>query len=178
MSRNAWIVSKTAGTIQQMNTRIKLAARIISGVVLGALLVVYWTPINEWLHPGKTARAAYKRGCEAETPDEQIHLFTKAIEADPTHAPAYSGRGLSYMDKDQMVAAIADFNKAIGLAPDDPKRYIPRSLFHAMQGDYDKAWADAEACQRLGGIMPPNFMSGLREKSGRDGPATRPHIKP
>ena len=153
-----------------METKIKLAARIVPGVILGTLLVVYWTPINEWLQPGRTARQAYKKGCKAESPDEQIRLFTQAIEAAPTYAAAYSERGLSYMDKGRMAAAIADFNKAIELAPDDPKRYISRSLFHAMQGDYDKAWADAEACQRLGGMMPPSFMSGLREKSGRDTP--------
>ena len=138
----------------------------------------FWYPINIRLRPRQTARQVFKQGDKAKTPDEKIHWFTRSIQADPKNVHAYVQRGLSYLDKDQMTAAMADFNKAVQVAPDSPEGYISRSLAYAIQGNYDKAWEDVAACQRLGGEMPPNFMAGLRKKSGCDGPSTRPRIQP
>src|SRR5262249_11183036 len=53
--------------------------------------------------------------------DGAIAQFRKAIERDPTFAPAYSGLGVALRDKKDLKGAIAQFRKAIELDP----RYAP-----------------------------------------------------
>src|SRR5262249_16056146 len=53
--------------------------------------------------------------------DGAIAEFRKAIELDPTLAPAYSGLGVALRDKKDLDGAIAQFRKAIEV---DPK-YAP-----------------------------------------------------
>ncbi len=49
--------------------------------------------------------------------DGAIQDFTKAIELNPQDATAYSGRGLAYQKKNDLINAQRDFNEAIKVDP-------------------------------------------------------------
>jgi tetratricopeptide (TPR) repeat protein len=80
------------------------------------------------------------------TPESQYDLaisqFTKAIEADPENAQAYSDRGNAYGAQGQYAKAIADLNKALEIDPDNALAYFNRGNAYGDQGQYDRAISD------------------------------------
>jgi tetratricopeptide (TPR) repeat protein len=80
---------------------------------------------------------------------EVIELGEAIIAADPIHrqarkrtANAYRERGVSYHNKGDYDRAIADFNRALELAPDTADYYKSRGVSYSMKGDEDRAIAD------------------------------------
>jgi len=51
--------------------------------------------------------------------DEAIRLYTASLAKDPNFAKALNSRGELYLEKKNLEAALADFNKAIKLDPLD-----------------------------------------------------------
>jgi hypothetical protein len=45
---------------------------------------------------------------------------------------------------------------------------LRRCVLYGIKGEYDKARADLEACQRLGGEVDPKVLAELRKASGRE----------
>ncbi len=64
--------------------------------------------------------------------EEAIRIFTESIQLDPSNAIAYLNRGMAYERINHMYQAIADYGKAIELAPDYAKAYYLRGtlLWH------------------------------------------------
>lgn len=58
--------------------------------------------------------------------EEAILVFTESIRLDPSNASAYLNRGMAYERINHMQRAIADYSKAIELAPDYAKAYYVR----------------------------------------------------
>jgi len=58
--------------------------------------------------------------------EEAIQVFTESIRLDPSNASTYLNRGMAYERINYMQQAIADYSKAIELAPDYAKAYYAR----------------------------------------------------
>jgi len=94
--------------------------------------------------------------------------LSKAIELAPEMAEAYNSRGLAHGERGNPSEAIADFTKSLRIDPDMAAAYKNRSLAYFINEDYDSAWADVHACQRVGGTVHPEFLAKLRTASGRE----------
>ncbi len=81
--------------------------------------------------------------------NSSIELATKAIQLDPTFAPAYSRRGNSFRELGELDRALADLHEAIRLDPKFAVAYNNRGLARKAKGDLDGALADYNEAIRL-----------------------------
>jgi Tfp pilus assembly protein PilF len=90
-------------------------------------------------------------------PENVIQEFTKAIQFDRDFAKAYYYRGILYsLYLEQHQEAIADFNKAIELAPNVGWGYHGRAGAYLMLGEHELEAADkAKACELDSELCPP-----------------------
>ncbi|HUU10900.1 MAG TPA: tetratricopeptide repeat protein [Phycisphaerae bacterium] len=103
-----------------------------------------------------------------------VECFTKAVALNPQFVEAYRHRGTLYLKMAQFDAAVSDYIEASKLetSPEESQRvrkfgaaaYYARAIAHRREGNYDKARADAEESQRLGGDDPG--LSVLRQFPG------------
>jgi len=75
--------------------------------------------------------------------------YTKAIELDPKHVPAYNSRGIAYDDLKKYPEAIADYTKAIELDPKFADAYYNRGLAYKSLGKTKEAEADFAKAKAL-----------------------------
>src|SRR6266446_10317840 len=71
-----------------------------------------------------------------------VELLTQAIEANPSLTPAYVLRGLANAGQNKADAALADYDKAIELAPDDERPRLLRAAVFQAKREFDKAITD------------------------------------
>lgn len=64
--------------------------------------------------------------------------------------------------------AISDYTKAIEMHAKYSKAYVNRAAIYYMKGEYDKAWEDVHKAEESGHQVPVEFLTKLREASGRD----------
>jgi tetratricopeptide (TPR) repeat protein len=67
---------------------------------------------------GRPARYEGTDAYKAHDYDLAISKFTESIKLDPKNNSAFNNRGLTYRDKNDYDAAIADFNSALGIKAD------------------------------------------------------------
>lgn len=79
--------------------------------------------------------------------------YTEAVEADPTDADAYAGRGMAYAELNELEKALVDLDKAIELDPDFGEAYAARGQIHAGERNLEEAIADFTRAITL----DPNF---------------------
>lgn len=77
--------------------------------------------------------------------DQEITVFTKAIELDPEDAEAYSNRGNAYCEKGEVDKAIADYTKAIDLKPKVVESYYARGEAWLRIEEWEEAQRDLTA---------------------------------
>lgn len=71
-----------------------------------------------------------------------VELLSQAIESNPNLTPAYVLRGLANAAQNKTDEALADYDKAVELAPDDERpRLLRASVFQAKR-EFDKAITD------------------------------------
>ncbi|MFS8885017.1 tetratricopeptide repeat protein [Synechococcus sp. H70.2] len=66
----------------------------------------------------------------------------RAVELDPTYAPAYVNRSYVYNQLRQPQKALADAERAIQLDPGIPEAYFSRGVAHLQLGEREAAMAD------------------------------------
>lgn len=107
--------------------------------------------------------------------EEAVIAFTAAIEIDPKHAPAYVGRGDTYIGsgktEENLSAAQADYEKAIELDSTLPGSYIGLADVYIHQGHLEKALeilrtalekvSDQDAIQNKIREIEPDTMTGF-----------------
>jgi tetratricopeptide (TPR) repeat protein len=96
--------------------------------------------------------AAEKRDwqdCGKFDPDISVRGCTRTIERWPNHADAYYFRGLAYFQKGEYDQAIADYDQALRLKPDQDSAYNNRGHAYLEKGQYDRAIADYDQALRL-----------------------------
>ena len=96
-----------------------------------------------------------------------ISDYTKAIEINPRSALAYTNRGQAYAVKGQYDHAISDYNKALKINPKDVVTYNNRAISYYLKKEYENAWEDVHKMESFGIQAHPEFLSVLREASGR-----------
>jgi len=118
---------------QQLFERVVLqaSARIESGEVEGAQLA-------ETLRNRAVARNYMLQYAEA------LQDFSRAIEMNPRHAPAYIARANLLRSQNDLSAAMADLDQAIRLNPENAQSFHARGLIHQRNGDHARAVSDFE----------------------------------
>ncbi|MDR2152990.1 MAG: tetratricopeptide repeat protein [Helicobacteraceae bacterium] len=111
----------------------------------------------------KLAKAAY----EANKPQEAIAYYAQAISIDPNRAKTYNDRGAAYDNLGDYDRAIADYNLALEINPnDDGLAYRNRGAAYYKLGDYDNAVKDAHKALEFGDYELFQFLT--QEKILRD----------
>lgn len=76
--------------------------------------------------------------------DRALADFNHALNLDPKGANALANRGVVKQNMGDATGAIVDFTEAMLLEPDNPKFYLHRREAYLIQGEFDKAQADAQ----------------------------------
>ena len=113
----------------------------VIGVIAVVFLFWYLQGGPEKIRKQKTAERL-SAAAKAVDPQEQIRLYTSAIESDPTCAVAYYNRGLICLAKAENDKAIADFTKTMELNPQYAEAYCNRGIAYDEKGDPGKAIPD------------------------------------
>ena len=92
---------------------------------------------------------------------------TQEKQSESKDANFYNIRGVDYGEKGQYDQAIANYNKAIEMAPEYAKAYSNRAIAYYFKKEYDKAWEDVRKAKNLGYQIPIKFLDDLRKASGR-----------
>jgi lipoprotein NlpI len=94
--------------------------------------------------------------------DRAIADYTAAITGDSArHARVYASRGNSWRAKGELDKALADFNQAIALDPQDSYALTSRAFIWMQKGDDAKAAADLDALANRDPSDPDLFGRGL-----------------
>jgi len=97
-------------------------------------------------------------------PVEDVKVLSIRLQWD---ANAYLWRGKGYSGKQQHDKAIADFTKALELAPARAAAYECRAAAYCAAKQYDKAWNDVKKGKALGHTFNAEFLKKLRDASGK-----------
>ncbi|KAF0125496.1 MAG: hypothetical protein FD189_2072 [Elusimicrobia bacterium] len=136
----------------------KTVFRYLAVVIAGAVAVIMAGGIDL---PALAAdcysfESCVKKGYASKAPEERIEYNTKAIEywryrdGNKNKAIAYHNRGFAYGELKQYDKAIADFDKAIELNPEDVHvDYRNRGVAYRKLKQYDKAIADYDKAIEL-----------------------------
>jgi tetratricopeptide (TPR) repeat protein len=73
---------------------------------------------------------------------EAIDNYSKAISLKPDYAPAYSNRGVAYVNIRQYRMAVEDYSRAVRLKPDYAIAYNNRGIAYANLGQHQMAIED------------------------------------
>lgn len=95
------------------------------------------------------AQEWFERAYKAEEPEEQIRLYTKAIELDSDFAFAYNNRGNSYANLKQYKRAIEDYDQAIKLNPELAGALNNRGASYDKLKQYERAIEDHDQAIKL-----------------------------
>lgn len=89
--------------------------------------------------------AAFELGRYGEAADSQ----TRALEIDPTLAPAYATRARAYEKMGRGGDALADYDAAVQYAPNDANVYLGRGVMRLGAGDHQGSVADFDRAVQL-----------------------------
>src|ERR1700687_2120498 len=129
---------------------------------------------SKWAPLALTCLAGFSGAAAAQTPDQRpcfspdpvvaIRGCTAIIdmgqETPEDLTKARFSRGVAYLGTGQIDRAIADFDQAIALNPNEPTGFNNRGVAYAEKGQYDRAIADYDEAVRLS----PNFPQALSNR--------------
>lgn len=73
---------------------------------------------------------------------EAVGQFSQALSLNPDYAPAYSNRGVAYVNLGQYQMAVEDYSQAIRLKPDYAIAYNNRGIAYASLNQHEKSIED------------------------------------
>jgi tetratricopeptide (TPR) repeat protein len=116
----------------------------IAALVLGPVLWK-WVPreIARW----HVAVAMEKHS--AGDAEQAIARLDKALEWDAESDWIYRQRGDWHVEAGRYEAAIEDYSRAVGLAPEDPRNYMQRSVARQHLGQHDRSIEDWQQIEKL-----------------------------
>lgn len=120
------------------NERVLIAALVIFVALMAIPYNYFIVPVNNQ----KYASTIFERGLKAETPEEKINLYSKAIDAKPDLANAYYNRAITYQKIEEYDKAINDYSKYIELKPGVADAYFGRGGAFYGKKEYDRAIND------------------------------------
>ena len=102
--------------------------------------------------------------------EKAIDDYNRAIGCDARNATAYYSRALTEAKLQRHSDAILSLNEAIRLKPDYDVAISERALLYYVTRQYEKAWEDVRAYERLGKTASPQFIERLsKAANGKQG---------
>ncbi len=92
---------------------------------------------DEWLAQARRLRLQGQN-------KKAIQAFKKALELDPNNVDALNEMGLTHVMIGEQSEAIAVYDMAIALRPDDPRAYINKAEAYLSTGSFPEAFSAAE----------------------------------
>ncbi len=71
--------------------------------------------------------------------EDAMALYRQVLEAEPDHAEALWGMGLSLMNTGEFDEALAALNRAAELEPNNPQYLLDTAMHYTMLGMYEEA---------------------------------------
>ena len=97
-------------------------------------------------------------------PDEEVQTCTAAIVSgvlsETNRRAAYNDRGIAYRNKNDLDSAIADFNSALAINPNDDKVLNNRGAAYMYKGDNDSAIRDYDHAIMLN----PDYFIAIKNR--------------
>lgn len=117
-----------------------------------------YKPANNFLS-SKTSQSnkSPQKNIDQSLKEEAIQVFTESIRLNPLNASTYLNRGMAYERINNMQQAIADYSKAIELAPDYAKAYYVRGTLLWYLDD-DTSIGDMMKAAELGYRLAKDFL--------------------
>ncbi|MGD9333489.1 MAG: tetratricopeptide repeat protein [Desulfobacterales bacterium] len=109
-------------------------------VILALLVTAWWQNHDKEVYAFDTSAAEYfNLGLKSSMSYKKINYFSKALELNPTLAPAYEKRGLHYYFQEKYDKVIEDFTQYIRLVPNKADAYRMLGMAYLKIGNYEKA---------------------------------------
>jgi tetratricopeptide (TPR) repeat protein len=119
---------------------------------------LHYKPARDFLSKKTSQRIkSPQKNIERSLQEEAIRIFTESIRYDPSNASTYLNRGMAYERINNMHQAIADYSKAIELAPDFAKAYYVRGTLLWYMDD-DTSIRDLRKAAELGYDLAKDFL--------------------
>lgn len=101
--------------------------------------------------------------------DDAVREYTALLAAEPRHAAAYRCRAAAFAALKRDAEALADYGRAVGLAPQDDDAWLGRGLFLFARGRYVEAVEDLDRAIELdpGNAVSHLFRARACEKIGK-----------
>ncbi|MFC1918221.1 tetratricopeptide repeat protein [Chloroflexota bacterium] len=159
--KKAKALRERKGFIQRLGRITALPEAIVHNkfprVIIAAVLVVLVGTLLWFSAPvADTAVSANNQGFVYNENGEfqkAITALDKAIELNPTFAPAYSNRGWAYIELGQYEQALTDCNKAIELDPTLALAYNNRGWAYIELGQYEQALPECNKAIELDPVL-------------------------
>lgn len=94
--------------------------------------------------------------------DSAIYYYEKSISQNPDAFIPYMNRGHIYVKQQKYDLAIKDYSHAIQLKPENPDPLVQRAQAYFAKGDKENARRDIEAARKMGMVIDPLIMEGLK----------------
>ena len=99
---------------------------------------------------------------------DELSLWNDTLHKSPKKTRPYNIRGIAYVRQGNLLQAISDYNKAIGINPKYAEAYRNRGAVYYAIKEFDKAWVDVHVTEGLGYAVDPNFLIELKKALGRE----------
>ncbi len=119
---------------------------------------LHYKPARDFLSKKKSqSTKSPQKNFDRSLQEEAIRIFTEFIRSDPSNASTYLNRGMAYERINNMHQAIADYSKAIELAPSFAKAYYVRGTLLWYLDD-DTSIRDLRMAEELGYGLAKDFL--------------------
>jgi len=93
--------------------------------------------------------------------------FAASLASDPNQVAAYNNRSVMWFMMNNYAAAVEDATRVLQLDPRNITAYFNRAEYWMHLRQFDQAWADIHAGEKLGAKPEPKLLHELQKRSGR-----------
>jgi len=94
-----------------------------------------------------------------------ISLWSDTLRNYPDSYTAYNNRGVAYGRNGRLELALADFNRAVEIKPENREAYHNRAMAYFLKKQYAKSWEEIRKLEGLGFWADANFLEKLKRAS-------------
>ncbi len=97
--------------------------------------------------------------------EKSVSDYDKALELYPYDTLSFLNRGISKFNAKKFPDAIDDFRKYLSMSPGNPQALFNASMAHKNLNQYTEALQSADAAQKLGMKIAPEYLKELEQKA-------------